>query len=80
MNQIKLIEKINYIVKSFNDNDAKLWNIGTVVYKSWYKIAENIKSVEFYENDYFVIEQVDKNRFKFLINGKDINPIVKKIN
>lgn len=78
MDRHELITKLNTITKAYLANKAKLWDIGTNIWKTWTRVIDNLQSVNFDEKSIIKIIQIDKNKYKLMLDDFNITPTVKK--
>ena len=69
-----LVEKLNYIIKSFINNDARLWEIGTDFYSTWINFHNILRKVYNFSDPqsnqlFFKIKSSNDKRFEIIFNG-----------
>ena len=77
-----LVEKLNYIIKSFINNDARLWEIGTDFYSTWINFHNILRKVYNFSDPqsnqlFFKIKSSNNKRFEIIFNGQNVTPITK---
>lgn len=75
-NHLEIFKKIEFLIRSFVESSAKIWNIDTSIYTTWERFHNNIKEFKnVIEIPNFTIQKTLQDRYIIKYNNIIITPI-----
>lgn len=75
-NHLEIFKKIEFLIRSFVESGAKIWNIDTSIYTTWERFHNNIKELKnVIEMPNFTIQKTLQDRYIIKHNNIIITPI-----
>ncbi len=75
-NHLEIFKKIEFLIRSFVESSAEIWNIDTSIYTTWERFHNNIKELKnVIEIPNFTIQKTLQDRYIIKYNNIIITPI-----